>query len=247
MKKLLLLSVVLIVVALTGSVVLAMAPMGTPTAGLKQNQFRAGVDYSYSVMDIEGSPSDGDDYTIKDFTSNGIWANLGYGISDSLEAFVRLGAANGDFDEIEDGEDDIGYSGDYEFSWGFGAKYTFWQQQEKINWGALFQMTWLSTEDDITMESGESKVEIDSYEIQVAVGPTWKASDNLSIYGGPFVHFLRGDIDFEGGESDDLKEKSEFGGYVGAQANLTETALLFGEVQFTGDGWAFGTGVGWKF
>ncbi len=241
-KKLLMLAVVFIVVALTGSAAMALAPMGTPTAGLKLNQFRAGLDYSYSKMDIEGSPSDGDDYTIKDFTSNGIWANLGYGIADSLEAFVRLGAANGDFDEVDD-SDDIGYSGDYQFSYGFGAKWTFWQQQEKLDWGTLFQMDWLKTKD----APDEDDIEIAAYEIQVAVGPTWKASDNLSIYGGPFVHFLRGDVDFEGGDSDDLKEKSEFGGYVGAQADLTESTLLFGEFQYTGDGWAFGTGVGWKF
>ncbi len=244
-KKLSLLAVVLVVVALTGSAAMALAPMGTPTAGLKQDQFRAGVDYSYSKMDIEGSGDD--DYTIKDFTSNGIWANLGYGIADSLEGFVRLGAANGDFDETDD-SDDIGYSGNYQFSWGFGTKLTFWQQQEKLDWGTLFQINFLNTEDDvITGEVEKSTVKIKSYEIQVAVGPTWKASDNLSIYGGPFVHFLRGEVDFEGGDSDDLKEKSEFGGYVGTQADLTESTLLFGEFQYTGDGWAFGTGVGWKF
>lgn len=249
-KKMLFIAVVLIVMVLTGSTALALAPMGTPTAGLKQGQFRAGVDYSLSEVDLEASSSDGD-YTIKDFQSNGIWANLGYGLADTWEVFVRLGAANGEFDKVEndEGDSDVGFDGDYQFSYGFGTKCTFWQQQENLNWGALFQMNWLNTEDKILMGddeddgASEGKIEIDTYEIQIAAGPNWKAADNLSIYGGPFLHFVDGTIDFEGGGSDDVEQDSEFGGYFGALANLTESTSLFGEFQFTGAGWAFGTGI----
>ena len=251
-KKLLLLTVVFIVVALTGSAALALAPMGTPTAGLKQGQFRAGVDYSFSETDLELKWSDATD-TIKDLQSNGIWANLGYGLADMWEAFVRLGAANGEFDKIEtaEGDEDVGFDGDYGFSFGFGTKYTFWQQQENLNWGTLFQINWLNTEDKILTgddEDGasESKVEVDAYEIQIAVGPNWKATDSLSIYGGPFLHFLNGDLDTED-ETGDLEQESEFGGYVGSQVDLAENTSLYGELQFTGDAWAFGTGIAWKF
>ena len=217
-KKLLLVVVILTALALTGSA-LALAPMGPPTAGLKTGQFRAGVEYSYSDVDME---LDGE--TLDSVTSNMIFGNLGYGIMDEWEAFVRLGVANVDVDT---------FSGDYGFAWGLGTKYTF-LKQEGLDWGALFQMTWTNSEDD--------GVEIDFYDMQIAVGPTYKLSDTLSIYGGPFLHFIDGDV-----EGADLEEDSAFGGYVGAEAALANNTSLFGEVQLTGAGWAIGMGINWKF
>jgi len=78
--------------------------------------------------------------------------------------------------------------------------------------------------------------------MQIAVGPTWKLNDTLSIYGGPFVHLIDGDV-----ENADLEEDSAFGGYVGAEAALADNTSLFGEIQLTGSGWAIGAGIGWKF
>ncbi|MCJ7719823.1 outer membrane beta-barrel protein [Candidatus Bathyarchaeota archaeon] len=195
--------------------------MGPPTAGLKTGQFRVGVEYAYSDVDmeLEGEELDG-------VTSNMIFGNLGYGIMDDWEAFVRLGVANVD---VED------FSGDYGLAWGLETKVTF-LKQENLNWGALFQMTWSNSEDE--------DVEFDFYDMQIAVGPTWKLSETLSIYGGPFVHLIDGDVSDDNG---DLEEDSAFGGYVGAEAALADNTSLFGEVQFTGAGWAIGTGVAWKF
>lgn len=220
-KKLLLVAVILMVVTLAGSAALALAPMGPPTAGLKTGQFRVGVEYAYSDVDME---LDGDE--LDGVTSNMIFANLGYGVMDDWEGFVRLGAANVD---VED------FSGDYGFAWGLGTKVTF-LKQENLNWGALFQINWLSSEDE--------DVEFDFYDMQIAVGPTYKLSDTLSIYGGPFAHLIDGDVSDGNG---DIEENSAFGGYVGAEAALAENTSLFGEVQFTGAGWAIGTGIGWKF
>ncbi len=217
-KKLSLVVVILTALALTGSA-LALAPMGPPTAGLKTGQFRAGVEYSYSDVDmkVEG-------HEIDSVTSHMIFGNLGYGIMDEWEAFARLGVA-----DIDEG----GFSGDYGFAWGLGTKVTF-LKQENLNWGALFQMTWTNSEDD--------GVDFDFYDMQIAVGPTWKLNDTLSIYGGPFVHLINGDI-----ENADLEEDEAFGGYVGAEAALADNTSLFGEIQLTGAGWAIGTGIGWKF
>jgi hypothetical protein len=49
--------------------------------------------------------------------------------------------------------------------------------------------------------------------------------------------------------SSDLEEDSEFGAYVGAQLDMSkwiENAFWSAELQFTGDAWAFGTGVVWR-
>jgi hypothetical protein len=273
-KKLLFVVVILTALALTGSA-LALAPMGTPTAGLKTGQFRAGVDYSFTQTDVEAE-WDGYDETMKDVQSNMVAANLGYGISDDWEVFARLGTANAEFDEVEvDGDTydyDPAFEGYYGFLFGFGTKYTFYKQ-ESLDWGVLFQMHWLNTKDSWS-ESGvypgegedpdiswtdKDELEINAYEIQIAAGPNWKVAEGFSVYGGPFFQFIGGDADYDwseiedgvvvdsGGESADLKEDSCFGGYVGAQWDFMQNTSLFGEFQFTGAGWTFGTGVGWKF
>jgi hypothetical protein len=269
-KKLLLVVVMLTVVALTTSSALALAPMGPPTAGLNKGEWRVGVDYAYSEMDLKATLSDditelADDYgiditdnsgTIKDVKVNTIAANIGYGLTDNWEAFVRLGGANAKWEE----EDIIDYSGSG-FLGGFGTKIT-WAKQGNLSWGTMAQVNWLNFKDTLTGtvddEDYDVDIEIEAYEFQIAFGPTWKVSDALSFYGGPFLHFFNGDVEASAdGESlslGDLEQKSEFGGYVGAQLDIkpgpdqvSNGCFLFGEGQFTGDGWALGTGIGWKF
>jgi hypothetical protein len=82
--------------------------------------------------------------------------------------------------------------------------------------------------------------------------------DNLSIYGGPFLHFVNGDLDFSGETLDlgdrigmeasgDIEEKSQFGGYIGASLDAKERTSFFLECQFTGDAWGIGIGAARKF
>jgi hypothetical protein len=258
-KKLLLVVVILTALALTGSA-LALAPMGPPTAGLKTGQFRAGAEYSYTNSDFKIDWGSGE-YTAKNVKVNVWTANLGYGIMDDWEAFVRLGAGNA----AGDSEDFGSATGDYKFAWGLGTKYTF-LKQDNLDWGVLFQIGWLSSEfkdsgtfvdESDATQTFHDTYKLDAYDIEIALGPTWKAAEGLSVYGGPFFNIIRGDIDFHESvtpdttqsysESADIKEKSVFGGYVGAQWDFMQNASLFGEFQFTGAGCTFATGVGWKF
>jgi len=261
-KKLLVLVVVFTVVALAGSAALALAPMGPPTAGLKTGQLRAGAEYSYSNMDFKADWGDGDEYTAKDIKLNIFAANIGYGLTDDWEGFVRLGAGNAKGSYSDEDESEI--TGDYKFVWGLGTKYTF-LKQENIDWGVLFQIGWLKTEgsesgtyvDGEYTDTWEDTYNLDVYDIEIAIGPTWKAAEGLKIYGGPFFNLIRGDLDIdeEGNDGEpysdswsaDVKEKSIFGGYMGAQWDFIQNASVFGEFQLTGGGWTFATGVGWKF
>jgi hypothetical protein len=232
--------VVLLMFGLAGSA-LALAPMGPPTAGLKTGQFRVGVEYSYSDEDMEVESE-----TIDNVTSNMIFGNLGYGIMDEWEVFVRLGMANVEADDVWGSGVDV--SGDFQFAWGFGTKVTF-LKQEDLNWGALFQMTWLKSEDDPLLWGTD--VEFDFYDMQIAVGPTWKLNDTFSVYGGPFVHLIEGDVDLSNDEDEsvtgDLNEDSAFGGYIGTEAALSQNTSWYGEFQITGGGWGLATGINWKF
>ncbi len=67
----------------------------------------------------------------------------------------------------------------------------------------------------------KESVDLHVREIQIGVGPTWTPSKGLSIYGGPFVHFLH--ADWNGGADtgySDITEANSFGGWIGAQVEV---------------------------
>jgi len=292
-KKLLLLGVV-VVVCLCGSVALALDPMGPPAAGLKQGKWSAGFEYSYSDMDLKlkdgklsyfwcelddtvyddesGSEKLGST-KVKGVKANKIYANIGYGIMDNWDVFVRLGGADAKFDSS--GEDlDLKFDSDYVFAYGFGTRMTFWEQSPELKIGGLFQMSWANlnsttqgtaTElaDGTSFETWSDSIEVDISEIQIAVGPTWTPMQGVSIYGGPFLHFVNGDLEAKynysysddspysemetGKVSGDIREDSCFGGYIGAQVQLGENAFVSAEWMTTGDAEAFGASVICRF
>jgi hypothetical protein len=123
-------------------------------------------------------------------------------------------------------------------------------------------MTWVEPGDSSISLKGDSNysgtAEIKYWEVQLAIGPTWQMEDNFSIYGGPFLHFIDGDLDFSGETIDlgsrigmestgDIEEKSQFGGYVGASWDASERTSCFIECQLTGDAWGIGIGAARKF
>ncbi|TET88118.1 MAG: hypothetical protein E3J46_05515 [Desulfobacteraceae bacterium] len=126
---------VLVVVLGSSTLAVGLTPMGPPRAGLTKGQYRVGLDYSYSEMDLKLSGY-GFSWTA-DVEANMLFGNFGYGISDKWEGFVRLGFANV---EAED------FDGDNEFAYGFGTKLTF-AEQDAVTWGALFQIGWFEGED----------------------------------------------------------------------------------------------------
>lgn len=242
MEKKMLRIAVAFIVFVCSSAALALVPMGPPMSTLKERdylegQFSIGFHYCYSEVDIELS-GHGVSERIDDIESNMIFANLAYGISGSCDVFLRLGAANA---EVE------GVFGDYEFAWGLGTKATFVHDGDLI-WGGVFQIHWIESKDSWAFGGYSGDAEIHAHEIQVGAGPTWQG-DGFSLYGGPFFHYINGDVDIKlAGEtvSFDIEQESEFGGFVGAQWELAEKAFLYAEGQFTGDAWGFGVGGIWK-
>lgn len=211
--------------------------MGPTTTELNQGQSSFGLDYSFSDIDVKVSGY-GASWT-EDIETNTVFSNLSYGITDNWEGFLRLGFATIEADDFD---------GDNEFAYGFGTKFTF-AEQDAISWGALFQVGWLSSDDSGTIVAYGHTItgnqEIDVYEIQIAVGPTYEAN-GLTIYGGPFFHFVNGDYDWSGtvagpvingsgSFSLDIEEESVFGGYVGISKDLDENTNIGVEFQFTGD------------
>jgi len=279
-KRITLIAVIFMIVGVSGSAVLALSPMGPPKAMLGQDQWSIGIDYANETMDLEASgtnkdieydpelfitPSNGE-YNIKDLKSNIVLGRVSYGVSDNWDAFLRLGVADAECDIEQNYPDGAqfeypGFDGGFGFAWGLGTKVTIWEN-EKITWGGLLQMTWVKPGDSDISLSGDpnysGNAEVEFWEVQLAIGPTWQMNDELSIYGGPFLHFVNGDLDFSGETVDlgsrigmeasgDIEEKSQFGGYVGASWDANERTSCFLECQFTGDAWGIGLGAVRKF
>ena len=230
------------IVVLMCSQAFGLSFMGAPMAELEQGQYSFGIDYSFSDTDVELSGY-GAKWT-EDIETNILFSNLNYGITDEWEGFLRLGFANVEADD---------FNGDNEFAYGFGTKITF-SEQDAISWGALLQISWLSSDDSGTIVTDghtvTGKQEIDIYEIQIAIGPTYE-TDDLKIYGGPFLHLVSGDYDWSGtvtgpiingsgSFSLDIEQESVFGGYIGISKDLTSNSNIGIEFQYTGDAQAVG-------
>lgn len=271
-KRLLLFVVVFMVISLSSSVTFALDMMGPPTAGLEQGQFKAGVDYSDSTMDlklIDGmwtewlnggfyDAGEAESFTLKNFEMNKVYANLGYGIVDNWDVFLLLGGANAKFGNSiwKDGEK---FDSDADFSIGFGTRATFYEENN-LKLGGLFQLSWADFDGKLKAKhwTTADSVDMELTEIQIAIGPTYKLVDNVSIYGGPFFHFVNGNLDDKFSEiyeeglltsrySWDIKESSVFGGYIGSQIDVAENTSLSIEYQHTAAADALGMSLIWRF
>lgn len=280
-KRNLFLVVVLLVVGLCGSAALALDPMGPPTAGLKKGQFSAGVEYSDSRMDIElknGNYLDtvyhlGDlitstsgslsSFKIRHLKMHKVYANLGYGVTDNWETFLRLGGMNTEFKGDFFSDESKTYNGDTGFAIGFGTKSTFYEK-DKLKLGGLFQMSWGSSKAKLSGTDWSESVELNIAEMQIAVGPTYQLRENVSIYGGPFWHFvnfcgsdLKGSrrwVD-EAAQDDvffreisyDIDDVSYFGGYIGTQIEIAKNTFCSIEYQHTAAADAIVMSLIWRF
>lgn len=238
-----LLVVVLIVAVLLSSASWALTPLGPPRAGLKHKQHSLGFLFSSSEMDLDVSGY-GLTEELSDTESTVYLMKAAYGLSDGCELYSLVGLADLSSED---------FNGSSELAWGFGAKFTV-AENDSVTWGGIFQMVHLNSEGDVYgyvpgygwVEAG---VEAEVFDIQIAFGPTY-TQEAFSIYGGPFLHFVDGDLEIDVlGESVtlDLEQQSEFGGYVGAQFELSESSSLFIEYQMTGDASAIAGGIGWRF
>jgi opacity protein-like surface antigen len=244
--------VVLAVVALVNSVAQATSLMGPPTAKLLRGQFAVGAQYAYSSMCVDltnGVDSSGASVpgrTVDNLEMNSIIASLGYGILDSWEGAVRLGAVDGEWDE-----DQQAFDGAWGLYIGGGTKVTV-REGANLRWGGLIHVDWAQTEGRNTGAGWAGDTEVKLLHLRVAGGPTYDVGDNVSIYGGPFYQYINGDKDYREitptagfRESYDVEGCSCFGGYIGAGFMPTESISCNVETQLTGDDWVLGVALAW--
>lgn len=220
--------VIITIVVLFASPAWSLTFMGPTTSNIEVGQSGIGLEYSNSDLDIRL-----DGYGVSatiDMEATAYFARLLFGVADGAEISVRLGVS-----EIEEDFPD-GFSSGNEFAWGVGTKLTF-AESGPLAVGAVFQLTSFAGDDSAIVGPYLVEGEFDAFEIQVAVGPTYRI-DSLCIYGGPLLHFIQGDLDGSIGAlslSFDVEQESEFGGYVGMGWQIAENSSLNVEYQFTND------------
>jgi len=227
--------VVVVIVLLSVNPVWALTFMGPPTSDLKQKEWRTGFDYSTGEFDIDVSRSGPVTFRDLDIDNEAFFGLVGAAPFDETELFVRLGRAG------------LAGSGT-EFAWGAGFKATVFDSS-LAPWGVLFQITHTEGDDSYVDSGSLVTADFDLYEMQIAVGPSYQQG-NVCIYGGPFLHFVNGDVDLgiAGQKSSyDIEDESVFGGYIGLSAEIAENVSLAFEGQFTSDASVFGVGATVKF
>ena len=253
---------VLVCVAWMGSGAFAYTLLGPPTAELEKTtvkndegeddshfENRHGYIFSFSkaAVEIDGVGR------VEDLEVTRHYYTWSVAFYENFNFSVLLGAVSGESDEGEiDATQTSGFDGSTEFSWGFNFKNTFYQG-ETVDWGAMVQMTWSSTEATVDV-SGVGPVDVefeDAYDLQVAIGPTVDM-DGWKLYGGAFYYMLDADLKlsqpaFGLPTSSDVEESDSVGGFVGAQFDIKENLDLIVEYSMGKDSANIGLSLGITF
>ena len=101
----------------------------------------------------------------------------------------------------------------------------------------------------IGLPGGNTPTKLEWYEVQVALGPVVPLSEDVCVYGGPFLHFAEADLEVRGSSRSeyDLEQKLQLGAYIGTLISLGDpNASLMAELLYTGEGWGFGIAAMFK-
>lgn len=248
-KKLLL---VLVVVGLCSTVALALDPMGPPTASLGKGKCSLGIDYAWVDTDLVRQQTSWSTASrVAKIKMHKVYANLGYGLADNVDIFVRAGVGSLEWDKMSGRSYEFESDNeDWDFIWGGGMKATLVEAPD-VSWGFLAQFsdgTLTGSMDEPTGEY-EGNYAVTMTEIQIAVGPTWKAAEGVKIYGGPFVNLISGrwSDNWDGDKHrKPIEEEGWLGGYLGTEINLAQNTNLNVEGQLTSDGYAIAAGLVFK-
>ncbi len=242
-----------VIVLVIAGRVWAVAPIGPAASTLEKGQLELGFDYARTkfhdlsgraTVKVSGSPVPGKLQV--DDTVNGYWAEVGYGLFDPLDVFLRLGAA------------DLEFAGP-EFAWGLGGRVTI-AESERLDWGLLAQASWFGGTKEQTISTPEwglvrQRDYLDCAVFQIAAGPVYKG-DGLSVYGGPFLYWLCFDGASEAtvlsngvpiNSTIDGETDVQFGGYVGLSVDLADRLSVRAEAQLAADSETFVFDLTWRF
>ena len=255
-----------VVVGMFSAAAFAIAPMGPPMAPLPQGQYAGTFGYAFSDQNLEISgpvTGPGGEAFLSDIQSNMYYGGLVYGVADGWNVYGVAGIADAEWPG-DDGSPD--FEGDSGFAFAIGCKKTIVKDEESGTvWGTVFQFsqarrinddvrpvsgspnTWGNAHITSLDSDGITETELDLYAIQLAAGPTVPLCEGVCLYGGPFLHFVEGDLETKADSERveyELEQHLEIGAYVGLQAELGDPNVLLGaEFLWTGEAWGLGIGA----
>ena len=239
---------VILIVLLMCSLVYA-GPIGSPTATLEQGKASIGADMSTTRRDIQIYGTKLFDGLMKDYQSDQLTATVSLGVTDRFEVFGTVGYLEGD--GTIDGERVMGA----------GARATIAENvfAEGLDIGITGQFNLARLEGSVPVTIGKCwwkrtipvDMSVDLMETIFALGATYTTGD-LSIYGGPALYRLDGDIEATssfilGNEDGSIKETTSVLGYVGAAWEVMQDVKITSEYGFGSDYQNIGLGVIWRF
>ncbi len=212
---------------------LGLTYLGTPTTMLKTGEWTVGASYTKSEQNLDlGGGIDWDD-----LEEESIVGRVAVGLVDRrMEVFGLFGSADLEQDPAE-------MNG--EFLVGFGTRITT-NLGNDLDWGAVGQFTYFTREDQGVVDNVWTPFELALFDIQIGLGPCWHPG-RFTLYGGPMVHLVQGDLDTEALGDLDVEQESWFGAYIGGGVELAKHLGIAGEAQGTGDAWALAASITWRF
>ena len=226
MRKFVLMAIVMCLMAAVSFA----GPLGAPAAVTGTNQLGVGFDYVTGEMDLDASFA-GRNIPLEDVEMDMYLAKLVYGVNNNWDVYAVVGVADAGVDDFN-GDDTV---------YGIGTKFNL-GQAGNIKFGGLAQFLTGSVDDII----GKTDIDVDFYELTLAVGPNCDIAKNVNVYGGAMFTLFNADIDADG-MSADAEQSSILGGFIGVNLELTENLSTYVEYQASSDSSFIGTGVALKF
>jgi len=259
-------STAVLILCLSNSITMALAPIGPPIVNLEKGQWSIGVDYSESEIDFKLKSIQGTTFFTRNKTNEveieNVMVKLTHGIRDNWQVFVGFGVAKAEYTEAVSWMDGgslesaiIDFESDSGFAAQIGTKATFYEKGP-LGLGALFQVNWATLDgtyseatwtDGVFNDSGTGDLDADIMIFKFAPGASYQFQGDMTVYGGPLWQWIDGNGDADGitgalsgeGGKGDIKQDSSFGGWIGLQANPDSDFTINIEVQKTGSSETF--------
>jgi len=263
--------------------------MGPPAAQLNKGKWSIGAEYTSGEMVFKAKglanlyrPPSWDWPSIRathvhwmridGFDTRKTYATVGYGLTDSWDVITSLGTVKSNWSHIRQTvqggwryRDEHEESHDLGLS--LGLRKTLYTKG-KLRLGALAKYSRLEMDDawfhlytraPITPRTLAISAELVLDEVQVAAGGTYDLNKNLSIYGGPFFHWLDGKLrnpyiplspswlgTYTAYGPYNLRRQQEFGAYIGGQMRPRKNMSFNIEYQHVGSADCVGMSLLWR-
>jgi hypothetical protein len=192
---------------------------GPPEPMADTGKFSLGLGYwlDRTKMKLEG------DHTLRE-RSNQYYLQGNYTFLKDWEVYGRLGAADLDLYRHRDHSDGAEPYGTLGFK---GVMYRY----KNFAIGPFVDGSWYADHDHVAHDQWAVNLGV-SAQYKIPVG-----SRDLTLYGGPFAYWSRAESDIFARwapTGDDLKEKHNFGGFLGVKVPVVKQVFLTAEAQMKG-------------